>query len=72
MAEFRLPPNSRVRTGKTWNSAENSAHGKTFRIYRWNPDDKKNPAVDHYAVDLDQCGPMVLDALFHIKNTIDA
>jgi succinate dehydrogenase / fumarate reductase iron-sulfur subunit len=44
---------------------------KAFHIYRWNPDDGKNPVLDTYKLDLDRVGPMVLDALIHIKNEID-
>jgi len=36
-----------------------------------NPDDGENPRVDSYVVDLDSCGPMVLDAIIKIKNEID-
>lgn len=45
---------------------------KTFSIYRWNPDkpDEK-PSMQEYKVDLNSCGPMVLDALIKIKNEID-
>lgn len=45
---------------------------KTFSIYRWNPDkpDEK-PHVQDYKVDLNACGPMVLDALIKIKNEVD-
>ena len=46
-------------------------HAREFRIYRWNPDDGANPRIDTYFVDLDDCGPMVLDALIWIKNKID-
>jgi succinate dehydrogenase / fumarate reductase iron-sulfur subunit len=44
---------------------------KTFRVYRWSPDDDTNPRIDTYEVDLDTCGPMVLDALIKIKNEVD-
>lgn len=44
---------------------------KSFKIYRWNPDDGKNPQVDTYHVNMDDCGPMVLDALVKIKNEQD-
>ncbi|MCY4462396.1 MAG: succinate dehydrogenase iron-sulfur subunit [Albidovulum sp.] len=44
---------------------------RAFRIYRWNPDDGDNPRLDTYRLDLDECGPMVLDALIKIKNEID-
>ena len=44
---------------------------RKFQVYRWNPDDGENPRVDTYFVDMDTCGPMVLDALIKIKNEID-
>ncbi|KAI4494704.1 PREDICTED: succinate dehydrogenase [ubiquinone] iron-sulfur subunit, mitochondrial-like [Polistes canadensis] len=45
---------------------------KTFSVYRWNPDkpDEK-PFMQDYKVDLNSCGPMVLDALIKIKNEMD-
>ena len=43
---------------------------KTFKIYRWNPDEGGNPVMETYKVDLDSCGPMVLDALIKIKVNI--
>lgn len=45
---------------------------KTFAVYRWNPDkpDEK-PYMQEYKVDLNTCGPMILDALIKIKNEID-
>jgi len=45
---------------------------KTFKIYRWNPDEPdKKPWLQEYKVDLSHCGPMVLDALVKIKNEDD-
>jgi len=44
---------------------------KTFKIYRWNPDKGGAPKMETYKVDLNTCGPMVLDALIKIKNEID-
>ncbi|CAL7947410.1 unnamed protein product [Xylocopa violacea] len=45
---------------------------KTFAIYRWNPDNPdEKPRMQEYKVDLNTCGPMVLDALIKIKNEID-
>ncbi len=38
---------------------------------RWNPDDGQNPRIDTYYIDVDDCGPMVLDGLLYIKNKID-
>src|SRR5690606_33863335 len=72
MAEFTLPANSKIGPGKTWPKPQGAAKTKTFRVYRWTPDDGYNPRVDSYEVDLDRCGPMVLDALIKIKNEIDA
>ncbi|MFC0284425.1 succinate dehydrogenase iron-sulfur subunit [Camelimonas abortus] len=72
MAEFSLPKNSRISEGKTWPKPASATRITTFRIYRWNPDDGKNPTIDTYYVDRDDCGPMVLDALLWIKNNVDA
>ncbi|KAI8967409.1 succinate dehydrogenase iron-sulfur protein [Mycotypha africana] len=45
---------------------------KTFEIYRWNPDKPtEKPTLQKYQVDLNTCGPMVLDALIKIKNEQD-
>ncbi|NQV79572.1 MAG: succinate dehydrogenase iron-sulfur subunit [Alphaproteobacteria bacterium] len=71
MVEFSLPRNSKVGTGKTVKAPPSAKRIKKFKVYRWNPDDGKNPEVDTYEVDLDTCGPMVLDALIKIKNEMD-
>lgn len=45
---------------------------KEFKIYRWNPDEPNaKPQLQSYNVDLNQCGPMILDALIKIKNEVD-
>ncbi len=71
MAEFRLPKNSRIKPGRHHPAPAGSGNVRTFRIYRYDPDSGENPRTDTYEVDLDQCGPMVLDALIKIKNEID-
>jgi len=71
MVEFLLPKNSRVRKGKAHKAPEGATRVKTFKVYRWDPDTGENPRIDSYEVDLDRCGPMVLDALIEIKNEID-
>jgi succinate dehydrogenase / fumarate reductase iron-sulfur subunit len=71
MAEFRLPKNSKVNRGKTWPSPDDKENIRKLEIYRWNPDDDKNPEIDTYYIDMDSCGPMVLDALIKIKSEID-
>lgn len=44
---------------------------KKFKIYRWNPDNDKEPSMQTFEVDLNDCGPMVLDALIKVKNEVD-
>ena len=44
---------------------------QTFKVYRYDPDTGANPRVDVYDIDMDACGPMVLDALIKIKNEQD-
>ena len=72
MVEFTLPKKSRVGVGTTHKAVEGATNVRTFAVYRWSPDDDENPRVDRYEIDLDACGPMVLDALIKIKNEIDA
>lgn len=71
MVQFTLPKNSKISEGKTWNRPDCEGDWKEFCIYRWNPDNTRNPCVDAYYIDQKQCGPMVLDALIRIKNEID-
>ena len=71
MVEFALPANSKVTEGKTYKAPEGTKNVKNFKVYRWDPDTEDNPRVDTYEIDLDTCGPMVLDALIKIKNEID-
>jgi succinate dehydrogenase / fumarate reductase, iron-sulfur subunit len=72
MAEFRLPKNSRVREGRTHKAPAEAKRVRTFKVYRYDPDNGENPRLDSYEIDLDQCGPMVLDALQKIKAEIDS
>jgi len=72
MAEFRLPKGSRPGKGRHFAAAAAARRTKRFRVYRWDPDEGGNPRVDTYDIDLDDCGPMVLDAVIKIKNEIDA
>ena len=70
MAKFTLPKNSKILQGKTW-PKPSGQNLKGFKVYRWDPDSGENPRVDTYYLDLDDCGPMVLDAIIKIKNEID-
>src|SRR6266700_3519799 len=71
MVEFNLPKNSRIGHGHSYPAPTGTKLAREFRIYRWNPDDGQNPRMDSYHIDLDACGPMVLDALIKIKNEVD-
>ena len=71
MVQFNLPDNSKLVEGDYYKTPSKSNNIKNFRVYRWSPDDEKNPRVDTYEVDLNDCGPMVLDAVMKIKNEID-
>jgi succinate dehydrogenase / fumarate reductase, iron-sulfur subunit len=76
MVQFTLPKGSKVGKGKVWPGPK-TANGKKpkrskdFKVYRYDPDKDANPRLDTYTVDLESCGPMVLDALIKIKNEID-
>jgi succinate dehydrogenase / fumarate reductase iron-sulfur subunit len=71
MATFTLPKNSTIQPGQTYKAEAGAKNVKTFKIYRFDPDTGENPRYDNYEVDLDKCGPMVLDALIKIKNEVD-
>lgn len=78
MVEFVLPKNSRVKKGRYVAAPSGAKNIRKVNVYRWDPEDlmengePKNPRVDIYEVDIDNCGPMVLDALIKIKNEMDA
>src|SRR5690349_23157570 len=78
MKRFPVPRNfgvgaeSRIEQGRTWPGPAGATRLKRFEIYRYDPDSGSNPRLDTYEVDLDDCGPMVLDALIWIKNKVDA
>ncbi len=74
MVQFSLPKNSKI-TGKGQEykcTNKNAKNLKKFKIYRYDPEDDKNPRIDSYQIDMDDCGPMVLDAILKIKNEIDS
>jgi succinate dehydrogenase / fumarate reductase iron-sulfur subunit len=72
MVEFALPKNSKIGKGRTHKAPAGAKRVKEFHVYRWNPDDGANPVTDVFELDLDACGPMVLDAIIKIKNEIDS
>ena len=71
MVELTLPRNSKLVEGKKWPKPSGDRKVREFKVYRWNPDDNKNPSLDSYYIDTEDCGPMVLDALMKIKGDID-
>ena len=72
MAQFTLPRNSKVTKGTHHPAKDGAQNTRTFTIYRWSPEDDENPRLDSFEIDLDECGPMVLDALIKIKNEMDS
>ncbi len=76
MVQLTLPKNSKISKGKRWPAPKGkdgkaATRIKNFNVYRYDPESGENPRVDTYTVDLDTCGPMVLDALIKIKSEID-
>ncbi len=72
MVEFMLPANSKISKGKTVAAPAGATRIKKFKVYRYDPDSSDNPRWDTFEVDLDTCGPMILDALIKIKNEMDS
>ena len=71
MAEFTLPKNSKVQKGKT-HAATSNGTARKFKVYRYDPDKRENPHFDTFEIDLEKCGPMVLDALIKMKSEQDS
>ncbi len=72
MVQMTLPKNSRIGKGRRHAAPAGASSVKTFRVYRYDPEAGRNPEWDTYDVDVGACGPMVLDVLIHIKNTMDS
>ena len=72
MADFTLPANSILTKGKKIAAPAGANNTKNFVIYRYDPDSGNNPRTDTFEVDMDNCGPMVLDALIKIKGDMDS
>ena len=71
MAEFALPKNSKINGKARKHKAPAGAKRvRSFKIYRYDPDSGENPRYDTFELDLDETGPMVLDALIKIKNEV--
>ena len=72
MARLTLPPGSKVAAGNTHPAPPGAKEVRRLIVYRWDPDSGRNPRTDTFEVDLDDCAPMVLDALIKIKNEMDS
>lgn len=61
-----------IRLATSAATEKSGARLKVFSVYRYDPENPdKKPYMKDYQVDLNTCGPMVLDALIKIKNEID-
>ncbi len=69
---FGVSPESRIEQRRTWRAPAGAIRVKALDIYRYDPDSEGNPHLDTFEVDLDDCGPMLPDALIWIKNKIDS
>ncbi|WP_339045803.1 succinate dehydrogenase iron-sulfur subunit [Candidatus Mesenet endosymbiont of Agriotes lineatus] len=73
MVQLSLPKNSKInKNGRVYLAPSAAKKVKRFKIYRWSPDDEENPRIDTFFIDMDDCGPMVLDALIKIKDEVDS
>ncbi|MFN7039091.1 MAG: succinate dehydrogenase iron-sulfur subunit [Alphaproteobacteria bacterium] len=72
MVEFTLPKNSKIGKGKEYKLQTEAQKVKKLKIYRYDPENEENPRIDTFEIDLDKCGPMVLDALIKAKSEIDS
>ena len=72
MATFTLPANSKISSrGQVHKAGGGATRVKNFTVYRYDPDSGQNPRYDTFEIDLDNCGPMVLDALIKMKTEAD-
>jgi len=76
MVQLTLPKNSKIdKKGGTHHRLPYKVkNSKILEIYRFDPDDKekKNPYIDSFEIDLDKCGPMILDLLIKVKDEQDS
>ncbi len=72
MVQFTLPAGSSPVKGNDHKNETGASNLRKFHVYRYDPDVGGNPQIDTFELDLDTCGPMVLDAMIKIKDEIDA
>ena len=71
MASFRLPKNSKIKKGNTYQLTERSKKVIQVMVYRWSPDGDEVPRIDTFEMELQKTGPMLLDLLIDIKTVHD-
>jgi succinate dehydrogenase (ubiquinone) iron-sulfur subunit len=52
--------------------ARNFSAMQSFKVYRYDPESGERPAMVTYDIDLQKCGPMILDAVLKIKDELDS
>jgi len=58
--------------GKVLRTVKKAVNVQTFQIYRWDPHTNYKPRMQDYQVDVNSCGPMMLDVLLKIKDEQDS
>ena len=68
MVQFNLPDNSKLVRGENYSLPKETKNKKKISIYRWSPEDDKNPRMDSYEVDLDKAAFKVVNAHLEESN----
>ena len=70
---FKVKTSDKSSSGKL-TGKKNPKNIRIFEVYRYDPEDidKKNPHIDKFEIDTNDCGPMVLDALIKMKSNQDS
>ena len=71
MVQLTLPKGSKPTRGKVHKAPKGAKNVKTYKVYRYDPEVDADPRWDTFEISADDHGPMLLDALIHIKNEID-
>ena len=71
MVQLTLPAAKPTRRQGPQGPAPGAKNVKTYKVYRYDPEVDADPRWDTFEVASDDHGPMLLDALIHIKNEID-
>jgi len=71
LVHLNLPRVTKPTDGKDHKAPAGAKNVKTYKVYRYDPETDADPRWDVYEVSADDHGPMLLDALIHIKNEID-